>query len=102
MYKCSLLLSLSTTLMTPAYVLQVVLEETFMTDPHGTSERVLRLGRTAENGVAGSDSESRSSSSLSSISDNESFQVHESSSCKEFGTDNGSIIRAAVLGKHCV
>lgn len=88
--------------MTPAYVLQVVLEETFMTDPHGTSERVLRLGRTAENGVAGSDSESRSSSSLSSISDNESFQVHESSSCKEFGTDNGSIIRAAVLGKHCV
>lgn len=83
---------------------QVVSEKDFTKSPHSVAEATLRRSRCTENGALLSDSESLKSSS-SIVSSSESLassigpvRVHESSSCREFGTDNGAITRTVALG----
>lgn len=86
---------------------QVVAEKKFTSNPHSTSSAVLQHHRLAENGGVLGSAETESiksncstTSSLdSSYSTSGPMRIQEPSSCSEFGTDNGAIIRSAVLGE---
>lgn len=84
--------------------LQVVAEKTFAKNPHGVAEAVLQKNRAIENGSIFSDTESVRSGTSTTSGDSDSSSIdsvvfQESSSCSEFGTDNGAIIRAGILGE---
>ncbi|KAK7102451.1 uncharacterized protein [Littorina saxatilis] len=85
-------------------ITQVVAERKFTKGPHNAAGTVLQRHRTTENGSIVSDAETesiRSNSSMTSSLDSSCsgpIRVQETSSCLEFGTDNGAVTRAAVLG----
>ena len=82
-------------------------EKNFTSNPHAASSAVLQRHRLIENGGILSSAETESvksngstTSTLdSSCSNSGPVKIQESSSCSEFGTDNGAVIRSAVLGE---